>query len=83
VVLAARRTCTLIRPNRRCSSYVRGKRIIRNNFMVLKVAPALVINESQLDGFVDAIESIVDLMHASTGFWTEALGMARRVINVI
>jgi hypothetical protein len=25
----------------------------------------------------------VDLMHASTGFWTEALGMARRVINVI
>jgi acetylornithine/succinyldiaminopimelate/putrescine aminotransferase len=29
------------------------------------------------------IESIVDLMHASTGFWTEALGMARRVINVI
>jgi hypothetical protein len=24
-----------------------------------------------------------DLMHASTGFWTEALGMARRVINVI
>jgi ornithine--oxo-acid transaminase len=27
--------------------------------------------------------SIVDLMHASTGFWTEAFGMARRVINVI
>jgi len=25
----------------------------------------------------------MDLMHASTGFWTEALGMARRVINVI
>jgi hypothetical protein len=24
-----------------------------------------------------------DLMHASTGFWTEALGMARRVTNVI
>ena len=57
--------------------------ICGNDFMVLKVAPALVINESQLDEFVDAIESIVDLMHASTGFWTEALGMARRVINVI
>jgi ornithine--oxo-acid transaminase len=57
--------------------------ICGNNFMVLKVAPALVINETQLDQFVDAIESVVDLMHASTGFWTEALGMARRVINVI
>jgi ornithine--oxo-acid transaminase len=57
--------------------------ICGNNFMVLKVAPALVINESQLDEFVDAMEVIVDSMHASTGFWTEALGMARRVINVI
>ncbi len=57
--------------------------ICGNNFMVLKVAPALVINEAQLDQFVDAMESVVDLMHASTGFWTEALGMARRVINVI
>jgi len=57
--------------------------ICGNNFMVLKVAPALVVNESQLDQFVDAMESVVDLMHASTRFWTEALGMARRVINVI
>jgi ornithine--oxo-acid transaminase len=57
--------------------------ICGNNFMVLKVAPALVINESQLDEFVDATEAIVDLMHASTGFWAEALGMARRVVNVI
>jgi ornithine--oxo-acid transaminase len=57
--------------------------ICGNNFMVLKVAPALVINESQLDEFVDAMEATVESMHASTGFWTEALGMARRVINVI
>jgi ornithine--oxo-acid transaminase len=57
--------------------------ICGNNFLVLKVAPALVITESQIDEFLDAIEAIVDLMHASTGFWTEALGMARRVINVI
>jgi ornithine--oxo-acid transaminase len=57
--------------------------ICGNNFMVLKVAPALVINESQLDQFVEAMESVVDLMHTSTGFWTEALGMARRVTNVI
>lgn len=57
--------------------------ICGNNFMVLKVAPALVIGESALDRFVDAMEATVDLMHASTGFWTEALGMARRVINVV
>jgi ornithine--oxo-acid transaminase len=57
--------------------------ICGNNFMVLKIAPALVIKESQLDQFVDGVEKTVDLMHASTGFWTEALGMARRVINVI
>jgi ornithine--oxo-acid transaminase len=57
--------------------------ICGNNFMVLKVAPALVINEAQVGKFVDTIEAVVDLMHTSTGFWTEALGMARRVINVI
>jgi len=57
--------------------------ICGNNFMVLKVAPALTIKESQLDEFVDAIDAVVKLMHTSTGFWTEALGMARRVINVI
>jgi ornithine--oxo-acid transaminase len=57
--------------------------ICGNNFMVLKVAPALTIKEAQLDEFVDAIDAIVKLMHTSTGFWTEALGMARRVINVI
>jgi ornithine--oxo-acid transaminase len=57
--------------------------ICGNNFMVLKVAPALVISESQLDEFVDAITGVVELMHTSKRFWTEALGMARRVINVI
>ena len=57
--------------------------ICGNNFMVLKVAPALVITEAQVDEFVDAMEAVVKLMHTSTGFWTEALGMARRVINVI
>jgi len=57
--------------------------ICGNNFMVLKVAPALVISEAQTDEFVDAMEATVKLMHTSTGFWTEAIGMARRVINVI
>jgi len=53
-----------------------------NNFMVLKVAPPLVVSEEQLDKFVRAIVSVVDQMHHSTSFWTEALGIARRAINV-
>jgi ornithine--oxo-acid transaminase len=57
--------------------------ICGNNFLVLKVAPPLVITQSQLQEFLDAISATVDLMHTSAGFWTEALGMARRVINVI
>jgi len=57
--------------------------ICGNNFMVLKVAPPLVIEEAQLEHFVSAIAQIAELMHSSAGFWTEALGMARRVINSI
>ena len=57
--------------------------ICGNNFMVLKVAPPLVIEESQLDEFVRAIEQVVELMHTSSSFWTQALGLARRVINTI
>lgn len=57
--------------------------ICGNNFMVLKVAPALVITDSQVNEFVDALEAVVKLMHTSTSFWTEAIGMARRVLNAI
>jgi ornithine--oxo-acid transaminase len=53
-----------------------------NNFMVLKVAPPLTVTEEQLDTFVASIAEIVDTMHNSTSFWTEALGIARRAINV-
>ena len=53
-----------------------------NNFMVLKVAPPLVINEEQPDKFVAAVRHVVDLMHNSASFWTDALGLARRAMNV-
>ena len=53
-----------------------------NNFMVLKVAPPLMITEEHADKFVSAVSSVVEAMHHSTSFWTEALGLARRVINV-
>jgi ornithine--oxo-acid transaminase len=56
--------------------------ICGNNFMVLKVAPPLVVSEQQIECFVDAIREVVELVHSSSGFWSEALGLARRVINV-
>ena len=56
--------------------------ICGNNFMVLKVAPPLVATVGQLEEFTTAIREVVDLAHNSTGFWTEAMGMARRAVNV-
>jgi ornithine--oxo-acid transaminase len=56
--------------------------ICGNNFMTLKVAPPLVIEEADVEGFAGAMRHVVDEMHHSTSFWTEALGLARRVINV-
>ncbi|MDQ6706892.1 MAG: aspartate aminotransferase family protein [Acidobacteriota bacterium] len=56
--------------------------ICGNNFLVLKVAPPLMVSESQIDEFVEAIRATVELMHISGSFWTEALGLARRVMNV-
>jgi len=56
--------------------------ICGNNFMVLKVAPPLTVNEDQLDRFVEAITAVVDLMHTSGAFWGEALGLARRAVKV-
>ncbi len=56
--------------------------ICGNNFMVLKVAPPLIVSEEQIDRFVDAIRDVVDLAHSSNAFWGEALGLARRALNV-
>lgn len=54
-----------------------------NNFMVLKAAPPLIVTETQIDTYVAAVRDIVDLMHRSPSFWTEALGLARRAIGSI
>ena len=53
-----------------------------NNFMVLKVAPPLVISTEQIDRFVSAIREVIHQAHHSTEFWAEALGLARRAIDV-
>ena len=54
-----------------------------NDFMVLKISPPLVINDAQLDRFVSAVEQVVELMHTSSSFWSEALGIAQRVVRSI
>jgi len=56
--------------------------ICGNNFMVLKAAPPLTIEERHIDSFVRSITRVVDLMHTSGSFWTEAIGLARRTLNI-
>jgi ornithine--oxo-acid transaminase len=56
--------------------------ICGNNFLVLKVAPPLVVNEAQLDHFVAAIRDVVDMIHTSNVFWIDALALARRAVNI-
>jgi len=53
-----------------------------NNFMVLKAAPPLVVKDQEIDEFVRAATDVVEAMHSSSTFWTEALGMARRVMDI-
>jgi ornithine--oxo-acid transaminase len=56
--------------------------ICGNNFCVLKVAPPLVVTPEQIDEYVSEMGEIVESMHSSTAFWSYALGMARRVVNI-
>ena len=56
--------------------------ICGNNFMVLKVAPPLVVTEEEIDEFVAAISDVVEEMHTSPSFWSEALGLAKRAVNI-
>lgn len=56
--------------------------ICGNNLMVLKLAPPLVISESQIDECVMAVKEVVQLAHSHNLFWTEAIGLARRAVNV-
>jgi ornithine--oxo-acid transaminase len=56
--------------------------ICGNSFSVLKLAPPLIVNETQIDECVTALREVVELAHSPTGFWSEALGLARRVVNL-
>ena len=56
--------------------------ICGNNFTVLKVAPPLIVTREQIDHCVSSIRSVVELAHTPSAFWSEALGLARRAVNV-
>lgn len=56
--------------------------ICGNNFLVLKAAPPLVATEAHVDRFTEAVTAVVELAHHSTTFWSEALGLARRALNL-
>jgi len=53
-----------------------------NHFLTLKVAPPLVVEDRHLDEFVYGVTAVVEEMHTRGGFWSEALGIARRVLNI-
>jgi ornithine--oxo-acid transaminase len=53
-----------------------------NNFMVLKAAPPLIVSEKEIDQFVSAVHEVVEAVHSSGSFWSDALGIARRAVNV-
>ena len=53
-----------------------------NNFMVLKAAPPLVVDEQQIDEFIAAVERVFTAVHSSSAFWSDGLKLARRTINI-
>ena len=53
-----------------------------NNFMVLKVAPPLVVTDAQIDQYIGSITSVVETLHSSTKVWSDALELGRRAIRV-
>ena len=42
----------------------------------------MIVTAEQLDEFAQAIRDVVELAETSPAFWTEALGMARRAVNI-
>lgn len=53
-----------------------------NNFMVLKVAPPLIVSQGQIERFVESIRNVMDVIHSSASFWRDALRLAQRAINI-
>lgn len=56
--------------------------ICGNHFLVLKVAPPLVVEAGQADFFVEAVDQVVADVHSSGAFWSDALALARRAAAI-
>ncbi|MDD5544211.1 MAG: aspartate aminotransferase family protein [Acidobacteriia bacterium] len=56
--------------------------ICGNNFLVLKIAPPLMVSDAQVDEFVSKTAEVVDAIHSSNAFWSDALSLARRAVNI-
>jgi ornithine--oxo-acid transaminase len=57
--------------------------ICGNNFMVLKAAPPLIATSEQISRFAAAVRSVVELMHSSGVFWSDAFALGKRAVNVL
>jgi ornithine--oxo-acid transaminase len=53
-----------------------------NNFAVLKASPPLMVTRAQIDQFVDGVTEAAVGLGTSGALWTEALALARGVINI-
>jgi ornithine--oxo-acid transaminase len=54
-----------------------------NNFVVLKVAPPLVVTEQQLVECITSIRDVVESRHSSTAFSSDALKLGRKSVSAI
>jgi ornithine--oxo-acid transaminase len=54
--------------------------ICGNHFLVLKAAPPLVADVTHVDRFVNALDAALADVHASTAFWSDALGLVQRAL---
>lgn len=53
-----------------------------NNYMVIKVAPPLVVSQEQLSGLVESVASLVQTIHSGFSFWREGLAMLPRAVRI-
>ena len=56
--------------------------ICGNNFMVLKVAPPLIVSEQQIEQCVEVVRESIEAIHTSQTFWSDALALGRRAMSL-
>lgn len=56
--------------------------ICGNDFMVLKLVPPLIVTREQVEEAVKALRQVIELAHHPGAFWSEALGLVRRLAKI-